>query len=105
MNLVMLGSDVRPSERLHANRDALLAVASQMRMSNVRVFGSVAQGSDTDGSDLDLLVDSPPDTTLLDMVELQSRLEAIMGCRVDVLTPDELPSRFRAQVLKEATLL
>lgn len=96
---------MRPSERLHANRDAVLAVASQMRMSNVRVFGSVAQGSDTDGSDLDLLVDSPPDTTLLDMVELQSRLEAIVGCRVDVLTPEDLPERFRAQVLKEATLL
>ena len=94
---------MRPSERLHANRDAVLAVASQMRMSNVRVFGSVAHGCDTEESDLDLLVDSPTDATLLDMVELQYRLEAIVGCRVDVLTPEELPERFRAQVLKEAT--
>lgn len=39
------------------------------------------------------------------MVELQSRLEAIVGCRVDVLTPEDLPERFRDQVLKDAVPL
>lgn len=76
-----------------------------MGMSNVRVFGSVIHGDDAEDSDLDLLVDAPTNATLLDMVELQTALESRVGCHVDVLTPDDLPARFRNQVLTEAVAL
>lgn len=69
------------------------------------MFGSVIRGSDTDGSDLDLLVDVPADATLLDMVRLQADIERVVGGHVDVLTDDDLPLRFRDQVLQEARQL
>jgi len=73
-----------------------------MRMSNVRVFGSVARGEDREDSDVDLLVDAPEDATLLDMVKLKHALELEIGSAVDVLTLDDLPSSARAAVLKES---
>jgi predicted nucleotidyltransferase len=59
-------------------------------------------GTDEDGSDLDLLVDALPGATLFDLGALQVELEAMLGIQVDLVTPADLPPKFRAQVLAEA---
>jgi uncharacterized protein len=66
------------------------------------VFGSSVRGDDSEGSDLDLLVDPTPETTLLDLARIQLRLEALLGVPVDVLTPKALPETFRARVVAES---
>lgn len=43
-----------------------------------------------------------PGATLLDLGGLQDELEELLGVRVDLLTPRDLPVKFRAQVLAEA---
>lgn len=72
------------------------------RTANPRIFGSVLHGLDHDGSDLDLLVDALPGTTLFDLGGLQIELENLLGVSVEVLTPADLPVKFREQVLAEA---
>jgi len=96
---------MRPSEALRINRSEVLSIATQMGMRNVRVFGSVLHGSDTDKSDIDLLVDVPDNATLLDMVALQNAIQSQLGCSVDVLTAEDIPVRFRDSVLAEAQTL
>ena len=93
---------MRPSEALQSNRSAVREIALRYRVSNVRVFGSVIRGEDTDQSDLDLLVDPTPETTLMDIARIQNRLQKLLGVTVDVLTPKALPESFRARVLSEA---
>lgn len=93
---------MKPSDALHRNSRAVLEAARRFHVSNPRVFGSVLRGTDDDDSDLDLLVDPSPETTLFDLGGLQAELEALLGVPVDVLTPGDLPARFRAQVLAEA---
>ncbi len=93
---------MRPSIALEAKRDAVREVASRFRTANPRVFGSVLRGTDADDSDLDLLVDALPGATLFDLGGLQVELESLLGVQVDLLTPADLPPRFRAQVLAEA---
>ena len=53
-------------------------------------------------SDLDLLVDPMPGATLFDLGGLQVALEELLGIRVDLLTPGDLPQRSREKVLREA---
>lgn len=72
------------------------------RVANPRVFGSVLHGCDAEGSDLDLLVDPLPETTLLDLGGLQLELEEALGISIDVLTPRDLPADFRETVMNEA---
>jgi uncharacterized protein len=93
---------MKPSESLRLHHDAIRRVAEQHRTTNPRVFGSVLRGLDRDGSDLDLLVDPTPDTTLMDIARIQCQLQKILGVPVDVLTPKALPEGFRAEVLAEA---
>ena len=48
-------------------REAILALAARYGASNVRVFGSVAEGKADDASDVDFLVDMEPGRSLLDL--------------------------------------
>lgn len=93
---------MKPSEALRSHRDAIRHVVEQNHARNPRVFGSVLSGEDEEESDLDLLVDPTPDTTLLDIARIQNRLQKLLGVSVDVLTPKALPENFRARVLLEA---
>ena len=93
---------MRPSQALDLHRDAVCNAAVRYRVSNMRVFGSVLHGHDAEGSDLDLLVDPLPGATLFDLGGLQDELEQLMGLQVDVLTPKDLPAKFRDHVLAEA---
>jgi len=93
---------MRPSVVLDMKRAAVRETATRYRTTNPRVFGSVLHGTDQDGSDLDLLVDALPGATLFDLGGLQDELELLLGIHVDVLTPGDLPVKFRAQVLAEA---
>ena len=93
---------MKPSLAIDKKRDAIRAVVCRYPTVNPRVFGSVLNGSDAEGSDLDLLVDALPGATLFDLGGLQVELEALLGVAVDVVTPDDLPRKFRAKVLAEA---
>lgn len=93
---------VKPSLALASHREAIRRVVEAHRASNPRVFGSVAHGGDTENSDLDLLIDPTPETTLLDIGAIRHELLQLLGVPVDVLTPKALPERFRDIVLAEA---
>jgi len=93
---------MRPSSVLDLRRSAVRAAVSRFRTANPRVFGSVLHGTDRDGSDLDLLVDTLPGATLFDLGGLQIELESLLGVHVHLLTPADLPPKFRARVLAEA---
>ncbi|HAY26812.1 MAG TPA: nucleotidyltransferase family protein [Candidatus Accumulibacter phosphatis] len=93
---------MRPSIALDLGRHAIREAASRFNTVNPRIFGSVLHGTDREGSDLDLLVDALPGTTLFDLGGLQDELESLLGIPVDLLTPADLPPKFRAKVLAEA---
>lgn len=93
---------MKPSDALSAHRAAIRRVVESHRTSNARVFGSVARGADTATSDLDILVDPAPDTTLFDIGAIRHELRQLLAVPVDVLTPDALPDDFREKVLAEA---
>ena len=93
---------MRPSIVLDHKRSAIRDAAGRFHTANPRIFGSVLHGTDQEGSDLDLLVDALPGATLFDLGGLQVELESLLGVHVDLLTPADLPPKFRAKVLAEA---
>jgi predicted nucleotidyltransferase len=95
-------SVMKPSAILSDKKAIVRELIARSCAINPRIFGSVVRGDDTEGSDLDLLVDTLPGTTLFDLGGPQDRLEAALGVRVDVRTPGDLAERIRARVLEEA---
>jgi predicted nucleotidyltransferase len=96
---------MRPSLALHTHREAIRQIALRHHVKQVRVFGSVLHGDDTDKSDLDLLVEPTPATTLMDIGAIRYELRQLLGIPVDVLTPKALPDNCREQILSEAELV
>ena len=92
---------MKPSIALDLQRVAVREAANRFHTANPRIFGSVLHGTDEEGSDLDLLVDALPGATLFDLGGLQVELERLLGVSVDLLTPGDLPPKFRAKVLAE----
>jgi hypothetical protein len=93
---------MKPSEALPQYRETIRKLVLEAGMANPRVFGSVLRGEDSEDSDLDILVDPAPRTSLLDLAGLQIEIEVRTGVKVDLLTPMSLPEKFRQNVLEEA---
>ena len=93
---------MKPSLALQTHRAAIRNVVERHRARNARVFGSVLHGNDKEGSDLDILIDPTPETTMFDIGAIRHELLQLLGVQVDVLTPNALPESFRSQVIAEA---
>jgi hypothetical protein len=101
----MENKGIKPSVALATHREEIRQVVAAHHARNVRVFGSVLQGTDTEQSDLDLLVDPTPEMTMLDIGAIRHKLLKLLKVQVDVLTPNALPEKFRSAVLAEAKLI
>ena len=93
---------MRPSQALALHRARIRQIALSHHVRDVRVFGSALRGEDIEGSDLDLLVEPTPETTLLDIGAIRFELKQLLGLDIDVLTPNALPDKLRDRVLREA---
>ena len=94
---------MRPSELIEHNRHHIADILTKYKtLDNLRVFGSVARGTDTEGSDVDFLIDANKGTTLLDLGGLQDDLQTLLGVKVDLLTPEDVSKHFRDKILEEA---
>ena len=69
---------------------------------SLALFGSVARDEATSASDVDLLVDFNRPVGLFGLFALQDYLETILGCPVDLGTPNSLKPRIREKVLAES---
>jgi predicted nucleotidyltransferase/DNA-binding XRE family transcriptional regulator len=94
--------DTRLGRRLRRRRRAVIDAATRRGGHNVRVFGSVARGEETDDSDIDLLVDLDSGVGLVGLVGLGRELTELLGADVDVVPGDALKPGLRDGVLAEA---
>jgi uncharacterized protein len=90
---------------LQQKRDAILEIARRHGAHDVRVFGSVARGDNTEGSDLDIVVRFDHGRTLLDQGGLLMELRELLGMKVDVVSEGALTGRFGQIVRQEAVPL
>ena len=88
--------------RLRRRRAAVLEIAQRHGATNVRVFGSVARGQDTDESDIDLLVDLDPGVGLVSLAALQRELTNLLNSHVDVVPADSMRPHVKAQADAES---
>lgn len=93
-------------EIIKEKREEIINIADQHGAFNLRLFGSVARGEETEQSDIDFLIDYD-----LDKISswfpsgLVEDLETLLKRRVDVVTINSLHYLIRDKVLSEAIVL
>jgi predicted nucleotidyltransferase len=86
--------------KLSENRQLLKAYG----IKDIRLFGSLARGVAKAGSDVDLLVEFEPKARIgmFEFSRLRRELSTLLGCEVDLATPDALHKQMKEAILKEA---
>lgn len=95
--------DTRLDRRLRRHRRAVIEIAARRGVRNVRVFGSIARGEDTDNSDIDLLIDL--DDGVVSLSGLNRELSELLDVEVDIVPAATLKPAIRDEVLSEAIAL
>lgn len=90
-------------QNLQQKRAEILAIANRHGAFNVRIFGSVARGEETENSDIDFLIDY--DLSKVSPwfpVGLIDDLEKLLNRKVDVVTAQSLHYFIKEKILNEA---
>lgn len=82
------------------NKRAILSIAEKYGVENLRIFGSVAEGTAGVDSDIDILVDRGSyNGSLMTHVRMAQELEAVLGTSVDVVFSDSLKDNVAPYVM------
>jgi len=76
-------------------------LSRQFGVKSLLLFGSVARDEATSTSDVDLLVEFNRPVGYFGLFALQEHLEKLLGCPVDLGTPESLKPRLRERVMGE----
>lgn len=87
--------------RVAAHRGELLDVLRRHGVTNAKIFGSAAGGYDHEGSDVDLLVDFAPGTSIIDIIGIQHELQEVLGVPVDLIPRSGVKPRVHARAEKD----
>lgn len=82
-------------------KEMILPILRRRGIQKAGLFGSIVRGEITEESDVDLLVDYPVGTTLLDAAALKLELEEALGKNVDLISRKYLHPSMKARVLAE----
>ena len=85
--------------------DIIDEICQRYSVHSLRIFGSVARGTEKESSDIDILVDFEKPVSLLDLVRLQRELSKTFGKQVDLVTEKALSPYIRSQVISQAQVL
>jgi predicted nucleotidyltransferase len=98
-------ADVHPETLIAAAGPLLARVAEEKGFTRLAVFGSVARHRAREDSDIDLLVQPPPDTSIGDLLAMRHTFEQILGRPVDLVSYGGLRPDRDDDILREAVLL
>lgn len=96
---------VHPQVLLEAAGPVLKALAADFGFERLAVFGSIARGTASAHSDIDLMVESPPGTSSLEFVGLKRLIEQVLGREVDLIDYGGLKPKVDDDIPHEAVLL
>lgn len=98
-------STVHPQVLVHAAGPILKALATDLGYRRLAVFGSVARGTASPDSDIDLIAESPPGTSSLEFLRFKQLIEQVLGREVDLIDYGGLKPRIDEDIRREAVLL
>lgn len=83
----------------------IISILIKHGIKRILVFGSYARNEATLKSDLDLIVEFPEGTSLLDHVGIEIELSEVLNMKIDLLSQNGISPYIKDQVLKEAIVI
>lgn len=101
MQIERYNSDMEQDIVLEILKQKNAELTNQFSVKSLLLFGSVARNDSTSASDVDLLVEFNRPVGYFGLFALQDYLENLLGCPVDLGTPDSLKPYIKERVMRE----
>jgi uncharacterized protein len=92
---------MQQKESINQIRAIIVPILNKYKVFRAGVFGSYATGSNTENSDIDLLVELHPDLSLLDYMTIKHELEEKTGRQIDLVEYDTIKPKLRDIILNQ----
>ncbi len=86
-------------------KDKIISILVKHGIKRILVFGSHARNEATPTSDIDLIVDFPEGTSLLDHVGIEIELSEALNMKIDLLSRNGISPYIKDHILKEAIVI
>ena len=86
-------------------KDKIISILVKHGIKRIMIFGSYARNEATQKSDLDLIVDFPEGTSLLDHIGIEIELSEALNMKIDLLSRNGISPYIKDHVLKEAIVI
>lgn len=88
--------DIKETIYKHKNE-----LVEQYGLKEIGIFGSYARGEQTDGSDLDILIEFEKPIGFVKFLRLENRLSELLGIKVEIVTKKALKPFIGRRILQE----
>ena len=82
-------------------KNKILPILKKAGVKRSSIFGSYTRGEERKKSDIDILVDLPKGSSLLDLIDLEMKLKKVLGIKVDLLTYNSINSMLKPYIQKD----
>jgi len=86
-------------------KEKIISILVKHGIKRILVFGSYARNEATPKSDLDLIVDFPEGTSLLDHIGIEIEISEALNMKIDLLSRNGISPYIKDHVLKEAIVI
>jgi len=83
----------------------VISILRSHGIKKILVFGSYARGEATPKSDLDLIVEFPKGTSLLDHIRIENELIEKLKIKVDLISKNGISPYLKDNIMKEAIVI
>ncbi|HDZ16955.1 hypothetical protein LCGC14_1554850 [marine sediment metagenome] len=83
----------------------IISILIKHGIKKILVFGSYVRNEATPKSDLDLIVEFPEGTSLIDHVGIEIELSEALNMKIDLLSRNGISPYIKNQVLKDAIVI
>ena len=83
----------------------VISILRSHGIKKILVFGSYARGEATPKSDLDLIVEFPKGTSLLDHIRIENELIEKLKIKVDLISKNGISPYLKDDIMKEAIVI
>lgn len=80
-------------------------ILQKYRVKQIGIFGSVARGTATEKSDIDIYAEFYPDADILDFSGLSQELETMFHRSIDIATPKGIREEMKAAIYRDLILV
>ena len=83
----------------------IISILVKYGIKKILIFGSYARNEATPNSDLDLIVEFPEGTSLIDHIGIEFELSEALNMKIDLLSQNGISPYIKDQIMKEAVVI